>query len=54
MKNKLLKQFTSSSTLRVIVATSAFGMGVDCPDVLMIQKCIYKKVEEQDKIEGLH
>ncbi len=36
VKNKLLKQFTSSSTLRVIVATSAFGMGVDCPDVRQV------------------
>ncbi len=36
VKNKLLKQFTSSSTLRVIVATSAFGMGIDCPDVRQV------------------
>ena len=36
VKNKILKQFTSPSVLRLVVATSAFGMGVDCPDVRQV------------------
>ena len=37
VKDKILQQFTSSSTLpRVVIATIAFGMGIDCPDVWQI------------------
>ena len=36
VKKKLLNQFTSSSALRLIIATSAFGMGIDCPDVRQV------------------
>lgn len=36
VKAKILKQFTSPSSLRVIIATIAFGMGIDCPDVRQI------------------
>ena len=33
VKNKLIEQFTKQSSLRVVIATIAFGMGIDCPDV---------------------
>lgn len=36
VKNKLLAQFTSPSPLRIIIATIAFGMGINCPDVRQI------------------
>ena len=29
----ILRMFTKQSCLRVVIATLAFGMGVDCPDV---------------------
>lgn len=36
VKKKILKQFTSPSVLRLVIATSAFGMGVNCPDVRQV------------------
>ena len=36
VKNKLIEQFTKQSSLRVVIATIAFGIGIDCPDVQLI------------------
>ena len=36
VKNKILQQFTSSSCLRIVIATIAFGMGINCCDVRQI------------------
>lgn len=36
VKSKILKQFTSPSSLRLVIATIAFGMGVNCPDVRQV------------------
>ena len=33
VKDKILDRFTSSSYLRIVVATIAFDMGIDCTDV---------------------
>lgn len=34
MKERIIKSFCSvRSKLRVIIATTAFGMGIDCPDI---------------------
>ena len=36
VKDKLLQQFTKPSCLRVMIATIAFGLGINCPDVRQI------------------
>ena len=35
-KTQILKLFKENTNLRVVVATVAFGMGVDCPDVRQV------------------
>ena len=35
-KDHILSSFTSASHLRVVIATVAFGMGVDCPDIRQV------------------
>ena len=32
-KSKIMELFTNPSQLRIVIATIAFGMGIDCPDV---------------------
>ena len=36
VKKNIVKLFTSTSQLRVVIATIAFGMGIDCPKVRQI------------------
>ena len=36
VKNTIVPQFTTKSHLRIVIATIACGMGIDCPDVRQI------------------
>ena len=36
VKKSICDRFTKESSLRVVVATVAFGMGIDCPDVRQV------------------
>jgi superfamily II DNA helicase RecQ len=36
VKDVILQRFTSLSSLRIVIATIAFGMGIDCPVVCHI------------------
>ena len=48
VKSEILKSFTSStSPLRVVIATIAFGLGIDCPDIRQITH-----LGPTDEVEG--
>ena len=36
VKKKIIEQFTIPSTLRIVIATLAFGMGINCPDIRQV------------------
>ena len=36
VKDEIVRLFSIQSSLRVVVATMAFGLGVDCPDVRQV------------------
>ena len=36
VKEQIIKNFTISSPLRIVISTVAFGMGVNCPDVHLV------------------
>lgn len=36
VKDSILQNFSKSTSLQVVIATVAFGMGIDCPDVHQI------------------
>ena len=36
IKDEIVRLFSIQSSLRVVVATMAFGLGVDCPDVRQV------------------
>ena len=57
VKDNIIELFTSKSQLRIVIATVAFGMGIDCPDVHHIihfgppddlESYIYKKQGGQE------
>ena len=33
IRDTILEQFSTSSCLRIVIATVAFGLGINCPDV---------------------
>lgn len=62
IKDQIISSFTKTSPLRIVCATIAFGMGVDCPDVRVImhlgptddvESYIQKQVEPEE-MDFLH
>ena len=62
VKNQILESFTSpNSTFRVVIATVAFGLGIDCPDIVKLStwahlrmlKPICKQQAVQDEMATL-
>ena len=35
-KKKIIEHFTIPSTLRIVIATIAFGMSINCPDIRQV------------------
>ena len=40
VKEIILKQFSKPSCLRLVIATVAFGLGVNCPDIIVYLKIL--------------
>lgn len=36
IKKKIIEQFTSESSLRIVIATVAFGLGMNCPNIRLV------------------
>ena len=36
IQENIIRNFTTSSPLRIVISTVAFGMGIDCNDVCLI------------------
>ena len=36
VKSRIVANFTKPSPLRIVIATTAFGLGIDCPDVRLV------------------
>ena len=36
VKKKIIEQFTTPSSLRIVIATIAFDMGINCPDIRQV------------------
>ena len=36
IKDHIIANFTKPSCLRIVIATTAFGMGVDCPNIRLV------------------
>ena len=36
VKSRIVENFTKPSALRIVIATTAFGLGINCPDVRLV------------------